>query len=424
MRYALALVVLAVAAVAGAAIYTAYATDREYARQIAIGDAAVAAEQPFQALEAYSGAIARRPDSMLAHLKRGITYRDRGELDEAVRDLRRATGLDPTATQAHELLGDAQLSLQRYERAAASFQAFLAIDDRSPRVWYKLGLARYRAGQPTLAEAALNNAVTLDRNSPETYLLLGLALRDEGDLPRAQTALQSALRLSPGLTAPREALAAIFMQRDELALGIDQLEALAVLESTRPARHIALGLAHARAGHHEAAVLALSRAVERFPSEPQVYAALGHVWLTAAQRRGDPVALKKALEALSIAAGHPDASSESLTDLGRASLLSGDPAGAERVLRRAIARLPVSPDAFRHLATLAARGARIQEARDALIRYATLVGDATPAAVAMQIAEYSLALGDPAAAARWADRAEDESGPTPALNALRRRIRQ
>ena len=50
-------------------------------------------------------------------------------------------------------------------------------------------------------------------------------------------------------------------------------------------------------------MITLSRAVERFPDAPQVYAAIGHVWLAEAQRHGDRVALNKAIEALSHAAG-------------------------------------------------------------------------------------------------------------------------
>ena len=63
-----------------------------------------------------------------------------------------------------------------------------------------------------------------------------------------------------------------------------------------------------------------------------------------------------------------------------------------------------------------------QDARDALIRYATLVGDSTPlATVSARIADHSIRLGDPALALRWIERAEDQAGPTPALDALRRR---
>jgi tetratricopeptide (TPR) repeat protein len=179
---------------------------------------------------------------------------------------------------------------------------------------------------------------------------------------------------------------------------------------------VAVGLAQARAGREEAAVVTLGRAVERFPDAPQVYAALGHVWLTAAQRRGDRVALRKALEALGQAANRSDATSETFAELGRAWSLAGDVRAAERALQRAVAKLPVVPEAYLHLADLTAREGRVQVARDALLKYATLVGDdRSLASVATRIGDYSITLGEAALAVRWFARAIDEAGPSPAL---------
>ena len=206
----LGLVLLVATAAGAAAVYTVYATERDYDRLIATGDQAVAADQPFQALEAYSGAIALHPDSMLAHLKRGMTYRIRGELDAALKDLRRATELDPTAPRPQELVGDVNLSLLRFERAAERYQAYLALDDQSARVFYKLGLARYRAGQARAAIEPLQKAVQLDKSLAAAHLLLGLCLRDQGQAREASAALETASRLNPALTAPREALAALY----------------------------------------------------------------------------------------------------------------------------------------------------------------------------------------------------------------------
>jgi superkiller protein 3 len=421
-RYLVALSVLAAAAAAGAGMYTVYATDREYSRQIENGDRAVAAEQPFQALEAYSGAIAMRPDSMLAHLKRGIIYRERGELDEAMRDLRRAAELDPTATQPQELLADLHLARQRYDRAAERYEAFLALDNRSPRVWYKLGLSRYRSGETAAAVIALRRAVALDRAAAEAHLLLGLALRDHGQPEESRNALETAAQLAPSLTAARDALAAMYAgpQPDR---SIDQLEALAALDASRPERAVALGLAHARHRRYETAVIVLSRAVERFPADPLVYAALGRVWLEMAQARDDAIALKKAVEALRTAASQSEATSEALTDLGRALLRSGDPAAAERALLRAVARYPVTADAYRLLGGIAARSGRLQEARDALVQYATLAGAGQSVAdAALQIADYSLRIGDVPAATRWLARAEGMDASPRAVEALQRRL--
>ena len=160
----------------------------------------------------------------------------------------------------------------------------------------------------------------------------------------------------------------------------------------------------------------LGRAIERFPDAPQVYAALGHVWLTDAQKRGDRVALNKAVEALTQAARRSDATSETHAELGRAWLLAGDRQSAERSLRQAVSKLPVPPDAYLQLAEVTSRDGRIQDARDALLKYATLVGDDKPlATVATQIADYSIKLREPTLAVRWLDRAIDEAGPSVVL---------
>ena len=77
--------VLALALAGGAAAYQAVA-QRNYSALLTQGDTALRDDQTFNAIEAYSGAIALRPDSMLAYLRRGQTYQrraDRGDLEAA-----------------------------------------------------------------------------------------------------------------------------------------------------------------------------------------------------------------------------------------------------------------------------------------------------------------------------------------------------
>jgi tetratricopeptide (TPR) repeat protein len=420
-KTALLTVLAALALALGASAYRAYAQELEYARLVAAGDAAAAAHDTFPAIEAYSGAIALRPDSMLAYLKRGRAYKDRGELEAAARDLRQAALLDPTATLVLELLGDTYLAMGRYDRAADRFGAYLTLDDRAARVWYKLGLAYFRLGDTTRALPVLERAVALDGSMAEAHLVLGLCLRELRELARARAVLDRATRLAPGLTAPREALAALHGELGEHSRAIDQLEALAALDPTNPERFVALGQAHARARRYEAGVVALTRALERFPDEPRVLAALGVVWLDAAEHRDDPVFLKKALEALTTAAAHPEASSQTLTHLARALARAGKPDEAQRVLRTAIARTPVDPEAYLRLAHLVG-ATRPLDARDALVRYVALLGEPkSMAKLAAEIAEHSLRAGEPDVAIRWIDRAADASGETPALARLRAR---
>jgi len=410
-------IIVAIGGVAGALAFNALANEKEFDRLIADGDAAMGADRPFQAIEAYSGAIALKPDSMLAHYKRGAVYQGQNELEAALRDFRTAGDLDPSSLRAIESLGDVNIALARYDRAVDRYEAYVGLDENNARVLYKLGLARYQAGRANAAIASIKQSLAIDPGQADAYYVLGLAQRDLEQLGPARKSFEEAARRSPaGQTSAREALADVYLLDGDYSKAINQLEALAALEPAKPDRVVAVGLAQARAGREENAVTTLGRAVERFPDAPQVYAALGHIWLTDAQKRGDRVALNKAIEALTQAARRSDATSETQAELGRAFLLAGDRQSAERALRQAVSKLPVPPDAYLQLAEVTSRDGRIQDARDALLKYATLVGDDKPlAAVATQIADYSMKLGEPTLAVRWFDRAIDEAGPSAAL---------
>ena len=65
--------------------------------------------------------------------------------------------------------------------------------------------------------------------------------------------------------------------------GIEQLEALAALEPSRPQRLVNVGLAYARAESSDAAITTLGRAADRYPEADVVYVALGRVWLASAE---------------------------------------------------------------------------------------------------------------------------------------------
>src|SRR5262245_43287475 len=138
MRRFLLMAVAVVVAILGAVTYEAVARDRDYQSQIARGDKALAEDQSFAAVEEYSGAVAMRPDSMLAHLRRGEAYQRRGDLEAAVHDFQTAIDLDATAVRPREELGNALYQLQRFREAAEAFEAVLTLDDRLTRVGFKL----------------------------------------------------------------------------------------------------------------------------------------------------------------------------------------------------------------------------------------------------------------------------------------------
>jgi len=404
MKRALLVIALLVLTAVGAALaYQAATRERDYRTLLARGDAALRDDQTYGALEAYDGALALRSDSMLAHLRRGETYQRRGDLERAARDYRTAAGLDPAATRPLDELGDVMYQRQRFLLAAKAYERYVQIDDRSPRVIYKLALAHYRDRNLDAAVAALDQAVRQNDRLTDAYYLLGMSLRDLGRLADARWAFEKAVTLSPGLIPAREELADIYDALGRRSEELEQLQLIAGLDREHIERQVAVGLAHARAGHGELAVLTLSDALERSPDEPIIYSALGRVWLEIAQARSDhPEALSKALEALERVTATTAATSEMMTLYGRALLQDRQTQAAERVLRQATERYPVEPAAFLFYATAVEQQRGLENARTALVQYGTLVPD-DPEFVghATRIASLSLRLNDVGTAIEW-----------------------
>src|SRR5215831_4401800 len=404
-RVLLVMAILAITAVGIAVANQAAQREREYRELMAQGDSAMGSSDTLAAIEDFSGALVLRPDSMLAHLKRGETYRQRGDLDNAARDFREASALDPTATRPLEQLGDTLYQQQRYKAAIEAYETRLRLDDRSASVRYRIALTQYRDHNLDAALTALRAASSIDPQRADAHYLAGVCLREKGHATEALGELQKAVQLSPGFVAAREEMADLLGSLNRHAEEIEQLDVLAVLDS-RLERRVAVGLAHAKAGHLDLAVLTLGSAIERAPDQPVLYGALGRVWLDIAERRDRPDAIGKALEALARAASSPTTTSDVKTLYGRALFDDHQLDAAEQVLQQATERFPVDPTAFSELAIVAEQLEHYESARTALVSYTALVGD-DPDFLrrAVKIGLLSLSLNDPATATAWITRA-------------------
>jgi tetratricopeptide (TPR) repeat protein len=405
------IIVLAGLAAAGVLADQAVERDRQYRRLIDQGDEALGSGQTSVAIEAYSDAIALNDGSMLAYLKRGEAHQRRGAAPDALiaalRDLRTAANLDPGATRTLEKLGDVNVQLRRYANAADNYEAYLRLDDHAAPIFYKLALASRGDGRLTRAISALQQAVKLNPLFHEAHYVLGLCFKDREELAEARAAFERASAIAPAFIPAREELAELHRLQQRTRAEIEQLNALNALDPDNLERLIAVSRAYLRAGNRDLAVMTLGRAVENSKESPAVYAALGQVWLEAAEDGGDPSDLRKALEALEPAATQSTASSETLGMYGRALVLAGRHAEAEAMFRQASQRFPIDPEVLPHFASVAQRLGHLVEARQALVSYSVLVDEDRDEAVrAARIADLSMDLNDAAAAVAWYQKSE------------------
>jgi tetratricopeptide (TPR) repeat protein len=389
----------AAVAIVGAVIYQHIGGEQQYRRLLADGERAMRAGNSYAAIEAFSGALAFRPDSMVAHYRRAEAYRAQRRDDEALRDLREAVRLAPDAPQP--LIGLGEICDLRGDPAQAAgwyAQAVEQLRDENPALLYQLALARYRAGSPAAAKDPLRRLVARNDSLAEAHYLLGLVYRDTQDVDAAMTSLEQAVRIAPGLTAAREELADLYRSRGRFGDEMDQLRALA--DGDDPVgRRVTIALVEARRDQFASAIGMLGQAAVESPNDSRVQLALGRIYLQRAERGGDSASVQRALDVLERALGGTAPRSEGLALFGRALFLSGDLAGSERMLKEAVATSPLDPEAFSFLADAAERLGHDLVARDALasldaLQGSTVAGDMRGTR-ARRIGALSLRAGDP-----------------------------
>lgn len=100
-------------------------------------------------------AVEEKRDSDAARANLGIAYLKLGRNSDAVRELEFAAKLNPANSTAEEALGQAWMQLSQPGKAAAAFQAALAVDGNNPTLLYNAALALFDSGDAAHAAPLL-----------------------------------------------------------------------------------------------------------------------------------------------------------------------------------------------------------------------------------------------------------------------------
>jgi tetratricopeptide (TPR) repeat protein len=304
-----------------------------------------------------------RPDDPQAHVELALALvaRSPRALDDAIGLLGRAAGLAPRRADLAYLLGTLLLDDERVDAARPHLERAVALDGR--RAGPRLALAQARAdrGDAAGARAALAPVPELDPTPEELERgrvicsrlagwFRGLpadavaayrraaALLD-GELPgQAVVALEELVRARPGFAAAHTLLGLAHLKLGNDARAAAALLRAADLNPDDPTNHVYLGLIYLDRGRAEVATAHLDRGLALDPFDARATSALARA-REAAGALGEAARLYHRLAVLD--GGEP----ATLRAWARLLKATGDAAGAERVLLRAVAREPSSFEA-------------------------------------------------------------------------------
>ncbi|MHB8903122.1 MAG: tetratricopeptide repeat protein [Thermoguttaceae bacterium] len=278
-----------------------------------------------------------------------------GRPEDAVELMRDYLAVDPRSQGAF-LLGQAYLQLDRHQEAVAAFRMTLRLYPAHAEAWSALARALVRMGRKDEAKEALTTARRVqteqaDGRPPrksrrldlrmmfdDAALLYGDAGRiyaAHGLVAEAEALLRRATVVSPGDSASRLGLAALYSSQNRLSDAIGILEQVAVVQNDNFEVHLQLARAYASISAWQRADQSIQRACELTPDRADVWATRADLYLRANRKLNE--AVRFARKAVDLA---PAAANYAL--LAAACDRADDLAAAVEAINAAVERAPQS----------------------------------------------------------------------------------
>src|SRR5438477_10365568 len=144
------------------------------------------------------------------HNSRGIELADRGWLDEAIREFKKAIELDPDSAHAHDNLATVYSEKKLYAQALEEYLTALRLEPDSATAHYNLAcfLATHAH---EMAIEQYKEAIAQDPEYPDAHLNLGMTYADLDQREEAKAEFKAAIELEPADPLARHERAALLM---------------------------------------------------------------------------------------------------------------------------------------------------------------------------------------------------------------------
>jgi len=168
----------------------------------------------------------------------GKAHLNRGEYDDALRELQAAAHADPKLPLVHYYLGMTYVRKQDYEHARAEFQQDLAVEPDAAYVYEQLGKIESTLQDPAAAAKDFTRAVKLDPQLVESRMALAKIAEQKKQYPAALAQLDEIIRLDKSNASSHYLRGQVLLHMGREKEGRDELALAAkTLNQQRAARH-------------------------------------------------------------------------------------------------------------------------------------------------------------------------------------------
>lgn len=220
------------------------------------------------AIKSYSDYLKTKPDDANIHFQLGYAYTAAGDSENAAKEYRRASELDPKMLPAFVNLGLALLERQPAEAIAPLRRAVeLAPDASRPKVL--LGVALEKTGDAPAAIDQLRAARDLDPSNFEIQLELGRAQLNAQRFDEAEKEFRAAVKLRPDSGMAHYGLAESLLQEKKNEEAVAELAAYLQSSPKDAVARIQRASILTDLGKNDEALAELDRAASFRPETPE-----------------------------------------------------------------------------------------------------------------------------------------------------------
>lgn len=165
---------------------------KNYAGNVAMGDAQMQLQRPEQAIRYYTIALGNDLPFADLYAKLGMAYRTLGKTDDAIKSFKKALDLLPNFPDAHLQLADTLSAAGDVMGAIDHYRDAIAQRPKYAIAYYNLGLELVKVKRPKEAEEAFRSAIEQRPKYGDAMINLAIVLTQEHKLDEAKEILGKA----------------------------------------------------------------------------------------------------------------------------------------------------------------------------------------------------------------------------------------
>lgn len=220
--------------------------------------------------------LANNPTAAEAHLLLGQAYYRADQKDQAEEQFLAAFQLDPSAVppldsqDADEWvkLGNARAALGQLNEALTSYQTALKIQPDKAAAYTNIGVVYYQSGKFDDAVQQMQKALELDPDDAETHYMLGATYVQQQKWDEAEKSFNTAIELKPDLAEAYTGLGNVQLAAKNFADAVINLQTATTLQPEQAEAWLALGQAYAAQGNQAEARNSLNRCMQISQADP------------------------------------------------------------------------------------------------------------------------------------------------------------